>query len=83
MEKKFKVERIFLFGSTVRGNDGVESDIDLVIVIDRDVSYEDELEAMRIRRGVDLRIEPHLVSLEDFNEGNPFVHEVIKTGVPV
>lgn len=32
---------------------------------------------------IDLRIEPPPIKVEDFEEGNPFVQEIIETGIKV
>ncbi|MBC7912530.1 MAG: hypothetical protein H7Y07_00270 [Pyrinomonadaceae bacterium] len=38
---------------------------------------------MLLASGFDIRIEPQLLSMEDFNLGNPFVTEVKKTGIEI
>lgn len=35
------------------------------------------------RCNIDLRIEPHPIKVKDFEEGNPFVQEIIDTGIKV
>lgn len=73
---------IYLFGSYVRGTYNNDSDIDLAIIlgkkeIDR---FNERLKLMRLRWDVDLRIEPHPFSRQDFDEKDPFVKEIITTG---
>jgi hypothetical protein len=36
---------------------------------------------MRLRRKVDLRIEPHPISEADFNDMNQFAYEIKTTGI--
>jgi hypothetical protein len=38
---------------------------------------------MRLRRKIDLRIEPHTISEKDFNDLNPFAYEVRRTGIEI
>src|SRR6056297_457114 len=83
LKKAFTVESVFLFGSFSKGTSSETSDIDLAVIIKGKVSYEDELKAMKLRRTIDLRIEPHLFSLEDLQNSHPFLEEIIRKGVKV
>jgi len=38
---------------------------------------------MRLRRKIDLRIEPHPIKEQDFNVVNPFAFEIEKTGIEI
>jgi len=76
---------VYLFGSYVRGKPGADSDID-VAVVSNDLSgdaIEDGLRLMRCRRDIDLRIEPHPFRPEDFTPDNPWVAEIMRTGVRI
>ena len=84
--KQYKVEAIILFGSYAKGTENEDSDIDIAIVIDKfkDNIIEEEVEFMRIRRKIDYRIEPHIIRIQDYkNRSNPFVNEIIDTGIKV
>lgn len=37
----------------------------------------------KLRRNIDLRIEPHPIGEKDFNFSNPFVYEISKTGIEI
>lgn len=77
VKKEMKVESIYLFGSYTNGTPNQDSDIDIAVIAD-DFSgdvLEDTLWLMKIRRKVDLRIEPHAMKAD-----NPFIKEVIATG---
>lgn len=83
---KYEVEAIILFGSYAKGTENEDSDIDIAIVIDkfRDNIIDEEVEFMKIRRGIDYRIEPHIIRTEDYKEvSTPFVKEIIDTGIKV
>jgi len=38
---------------------------------------------MKLRRKVDLRIEPHPFVYTDFNPDNPVVYEILKSGIQI
>ena len=40
-----------------------------------------QMQLMRLRRDIDLRIEPHPILEVDFNIQNPFAYEIEKTGI--
>ncbi|MEA1885018.1 MAG: nucleotidyltransferase domain-containing protein [Thermotogota bacterium] len=79
----FTIDKVFLFGSFSKGISSETSDIDIAVIIKGKVDYEDELKAMKLRRNIDLRIEPHLFSLEELENSNPFLEEIIRKGVKV
>lgn len=77
VKKEMNVDAVYLFGSFVKGNDDQDSDIDIAVITD-DFSgdiIEDTLKLMKIRRKVDIRIEPH-----PLRKNNPFAKEVIASG---
>ena len=83
---QYKVEAIILFGSYAKGTEHKDSDIDIAIVIDKfkDNIIDEEVEFMMMREGIDYRIEPHIIRIDDYkNISNPFVQEVLETGIKV
>jgi hypothetical protein len=40
-----------------------------------------QIDLMKLRRKIDLRIEPHPFMTEDFNQSNPVVYEILKYGI--
>ena len=76
------MKRTSLFGSYAKGEEREESDIDIAIVLgNMEDFFETQMQLMRIRRKIDLRIEPHPISEKDFNEMNPFASEIQRTGI--
>ena len=76
-------ESVWLFGSGATGRNTPDSDIDVGIVM-REVSerFETELRLMKMRRPIDLRIEPHVLTLEEWE--SPFFGKSIReTGTRV
>ena len=78
------VRKAYLFGSFAKGLNSVDSDIDIAVVIGNMTDFfSTQMLLMRIRRKVDLRIEPHPISLEDFTSMNPLAHEIQESGIEI
>ena len=85
IKKKYNVTAIILFGSYAKGTENENSDIDIAVISNE---FEDIYDCMAILMGmtwdIDARIEPHPITDEDYNNVlNPFVQEVIDTGIKV
>ena len=84
IQERFDIQSLYVFGSTITGTATKWSDIDLLIL---SPDFEDRLEArldlMRLRRGIDDRIEPHPLLLEDFNEHHALAAEAMHNGVQI
>ena len=84
ISKHYNINSVYLFGSYAKGTNTEDSDIDVAIIIDSDNNVFDLMvELMMLTQNIDLRIEPHPIKLKDFEEGNPFVQEIIDTGIKV
>ena len=83
ISKYYKIDAIILFGSYAKGTNTNDSDIDVAIVSNDIIDkFEDLTKLMRLRRNIDLRIEPHPIKTEDFKENKtPFIDEIMRTGV--
>lgn len=81
-EHRVRVWRMYLFGSYAKGTFDDDSDIDLAVFLDQDDinGFNENVMLMKIRRGIDLRIEPHAFARTDFDETDPFINEIIRTG---
>jgi predicted nucleotidyltransferase len=85
-DKFSDIESAYLFGSYAKGKSTVDSDIDLALIftkLDDSKRFDIQIQLMMLATQIDSRIEPHPISLEDFNSGNPFVVEIKKTGIEV
>ncbi len=83
--KRYSIYGVYLYGSHARGMADGGSDID-VAVVSEDFSgdpVDDMLALMKLRRGIDLRIEPRPFPARDFTEANPLAREVMKTGIRI
>ena len=85
VSKKIHVQEAYLFGSYAKGTATTDSDID-VLIISPDFGsdhYDNLLQLMKLRRGIDLRIEPHPFSPKNFNESHPFFQEIKHNLIPI
>ena len=85
ISEHYKIEAIILFGSYAKGTENEDSDIDIAI-ISSDFSdiIEDGAKLIGLTWKIDTRIEPHPITKEDFEKiSNPFVKEVVDTGIKV
>lgn len=85
VRKELNVSSIYLYGSYVKGTYSEDSDIDIAVVGENFVGdpIEDTLKLMKIRRKVDNRIEPHPFRNCDFDLSNPYVEEIVRTGIRI
>lgn len=86
--ENYDVEAIILFGSYAKGTEHEDSDIDIdIAVVTDDIEndiFDEEVKLMILRRGIDYRIEPHIIRIKDYKEKNdPFIQEVVDTGIKV
>ena len=80
----YPIQKALLFGSFAKGNFNEHSDIDIAIIFKRiDDVIQRQIELMKLRRKIDLRIEPHPFNAKDFNKLNPVANEIIKYGMEI
>jgi uncharacterized protein len=78
------IKKAYLFGSYARGAEHADSDIDIALVIKNMPDFFDmQMQLMRLRRTIDLRIEPHPIGENDFTSANPFAYEIQKHGIEI
>lgn len=78
------LKKAYLFGSYAKGVEREDSDIDIALVIGKmDDFFSIQMQLMRLRRTIDLRIEPHPILDKDFNIQNPFAYEIQQTGIEI
>lgn len=78
------LSKAYLFGSYVKNSNTVDSDIDIALVIDElqdSERFNMQVQLMMLASQFDSRIEPHPISRSDINSDNPFVYEIMKTGL--
>lgn len=80
------LESVYVFGSYAKGKSTEDSDIDLALIftnLDDSKRFDIQVQLMLLAAQIDSRIEPHPISHDDFDSGNPFVVEIKKTGIEV
>jgi len=84
-ESKIFFSEAWLFGSYARGSQHENSDIDIAIVLDENVShtFDTEIQLMTIRKGEETMIEPHAFSKEEFKNNIPIVRQIIDYGIRI
>lgn len=76
----------YIFGSYARNKQKSESDIDVALVIDNLADkdrFDTQVKLMMLAAEIDSRIEPHPISKEEMLSKNPFVLEIIESGIKV
>lgn len=84
--ENYQIEAIILFGSYAKGTWHEDSDIDIAIITDdiKNNIFDEELNLVKLRRKIDTRIEPHLITIKDYNNiETPLIQEIIDTGIKV
>lgn len=85
-ERFYGIEKVYLFGSYAKGKSTDDSDIDIALIftkLEDSKRFDIQVQLMMLAAQIDSRIEPHPISLKDFNSGNSFVAEIKKTGIEV
>lgn len=80
VKKQFSVITIILYGSYAQGTAREDSDIDVAIVVDtiKEDFYTSEVALFKLRREVDVRIEP--VLFINNNDRSGFLETILQTG---
>ncbi len=80
----YSLTKAYLFGSYAKKTDRIDSDIALIIDnLDDEERFDLQVQLMLMASDFDIRIEPHPISNKDFNYNNPFVAEILKTGIEI
>ena len=82
ISSKYHITQAFLFGSYAKGTFHDDSDIDIAVIVDNVEDIIDaQIEMMKLRRKIDLRIEPHPIMKNDFDHNDPLSYEILKYGI--
>ena len=81
IRRRFPVKSVILFGSHVNGNARVDSDIDVAVIVEAAEIDQSiiEFELFKLRREIDLRIEPVLFT-NNTQDPSGFFDTILKTG---
>lgn len=80
VKEHFQVKKVVLYGSQVKGNSHEHSDIDIAVIVNDcgDDFLDSEAQLFRLRRNVDMRIEPIL--LDESKDSSGFIQRILKEG---
>jgi len=83
IKKDISVDQVYLFGSYAKGTPNEYSDIDLAIVSKdfEGIRFFDRKRLLKYLIEINTDIELHPFKTEDFDSDDPFVEEIIKTGI--
>lgn len=82
-KSNIEISKLFIFGSYANGNFTNDSDIDIAVVSD-DFSgnrFLDNRKLVNARLSTHIYLETHPFTTADFTEENPFVKEILLTGI--
>ena len=85
IKEEKRILKVFLYGSHAKGTPSKWSDIDLAVVspdFSEDL-FDERVKLMRAASNVDERIEPSPFKPADFNENDPLVREINRSGVEI
>lgn len=86
VRRKLPIDRAFLFGSYAKGTADELSDVDIAFFI-RDFNgksrFEIGLELLRLTHNYKAYFEPLVFPSSEITKGNPFVNEIMKTGLEI
>ncbi len=82
---EFPIKTAYLFGSYAKGNARDYSDVDLAIVSDKfeGSRFFDKKKLNKYILKISIDLEVHPFRTVDFTEDNPFVKEIIQTGLKI
>jgi predicted nucleotidyltransferase len=83
---KFSPEKVIIFGSAARGAAGADSDVDILIIMDTELSYYRRSGPIRAAmRGIPVATDMLVLTPEEYKElkddESSFASEISKTGV--
>ena len=82
----YQIDSLYLFGSRISGTSTKWSDLDICVVSPtiKDNPFDDRVRLLKISQKVNDAIEPHPMSVQDFNNDNyTLTREIKKTGYRV
>ena len=78
--------KAFLFGSYAKNTNRTDSDIDIAFVVEDikdNEKFDLQVQLLLLSSKYDSRIEPHIILKEDLDSDDPFISEVLKTGIEI
>jgi predicted nucleotidyltransferase len=81
----FTIRKAYVFGSYAKGQQTEWSDIDVALVSDQfeGIRFQDHCKISPYLIKLDASLEVHPFRPEDFTKDNPFVEEIMETGIQI
>jgi predicted nucleotidyltransferase len=81
-DSNMPIWRVYFFGSFATGNPHEHSDIDVAVFLNQDDinGFKENVELALLGSQIDTRIEPHAFARPDFDDPDPFIDTIIRTG---
>ncbi len=78
-----RVSGVYIYGSQVKGTATEWSDIDVAIISPDFAAdlFQARVALLRLAAQIDVRIEPHPFTPEDFTRNHPLANEILQTGI--
>jgi predicted nucleotidyltransferase len=86
VRKEFSVHKVFLYGSYAKGTADKCSDVDVCFFLDnygKKDRHDVLVKLLVLSNKYDLYIEPMAFEVSDLYDDNPFVKEVLRTGIEI
>jgi uncharacterized protein len=85
ISKEIKIDALYLFGSYANGKPDKYSDIDLAIFSEnfKGSRFTDKKKINKYILATSIDLEVHPFNTKDFTNDNPFVQEIVKTGIKI
>ena len=85
LKLNIKISQAVLFGSYAKGTNHEYSDIDVAVVSDdfEGIRFYDNQKLFDAKYNTSIDLELHPYRPEDFTEDNPFVKEILETGIRI
>lgn len=78
------IQKAYLFGSYSKGTAHADSDIDLLLVSDKFLNNTlDNWKMLSPVTAILYDVEPHPYPVKNFLKGDPFLEEILKTGIEI
>ncbi len=84
IRQKYAIKAVYLFGSWAYGNPKEDSDIDIALIMEDNVSSDIESNIYSDAQDINTRFETHIFSAESFKkERRQIIHEIKNKGIKI
>ncbi len=80
------LKKVYIFGSYAKNNQTTHSDIDIAVIFDdfdESQQFDMQVKMLLLAADIDSRIEPHPILYKHLYTDNPFINEILRTGIAI